>query len=71
MRRVIRKHIRHREDGINVAADVDAVISINTGGGVTHTQARSTHSVVQGNAGKRDHPDKPTPPKSGPPEEER
>lgn len=32
MRRVIRKRIRHTENGIEVAADVNAEIAINVGG---------------------------------------
>lgn len=59
MRRVIRKRIRRDEDGLNLAADVDAVIAINTDGDakVSRTVVRSSHNVVQG-AGHRDQPDR-------------
>jgi hypothetical protein len=72
MRRVIRKTIRHSEGGLNVAADIDAVIAINTGEDATssETVVRSSHRVVQGGAGERDQPDQPTD-DPGPPEEER
>jgi hypothetical protein len=61
MRKVIRRRIRRSEGGVNLAADVDASISVNTGneGETTHTQVRSSHSVVQGGAGGRDRPDEP------------
>lgn len=55
MHKVIRKRIRHHRDGVNVAADIDAVIAINTGedAGVSQTTARSSHVVVQGAAARR------------------
>jgi hypothetical protein len=31
MRKVIRKHIRHTEDGLDLAVDLDADIAINVG----------------------------------------
>jgi FAD/FMN-containing dehydrogenase len=31
MRRVIRRHIRHRSEGLDLAVDVNAVIAINRG----------------------------------------
>lgn len=57
MRRVIRKRIRRDEDGLNLAADVDAVIAINTDGDakVSRTVVRSSPNVVQG-TGHRDQP---------------
>jgi hypothetical protein len=33
MRRVIRRHIRRRADGVDLAMDVNAVIAINSGTG--------------------------------------
>jgi len=58
MRKVIRKRIRRDEDGVKVAADLDAVIAINTGGDAktSRTVVHSSHSVVQGGAGQRDQP---------------
>ncbi len=55
MHKVIRKRIRHDRDGVNIAADIDAVIAINTGqdAGVSQTTARSSHVVVQGAAARR------------------
>ncbi len=48
MRKVIRKRVRRREDGIDIAADVDAVIAINHGRGqVSETHVSSHHRVVQ------------------------
>jgi hypothetical protein len=69
---VIRKRIRVNRDAVNLVADLDAVISINTGGGdesspVVH---RST-SIVQGNAGARDQPERSPSDSNGPDKEQR
>jgi hypothetical protein len=58
MRKVVRKRVRRNEGGINIAADLDATIAINTGEGParSRTVVRSTHIVVQGSAGERDRP---------------
>jgi uncharacterized protein YjlB len=50
MRKVIRRRIRHDDGGVNVAADIDAVIAVNAGedAGTSHTVLRSSHTVVQG-----------------------
>jgi hypothetical protein len=71
MHRVIRKRIRRNEPGLNLAADIDAVIAINTGDDAksSHTVVRSSHNVVQGNAGKRDQPGESPSESSGPPKE--
>ena len=48
MRKVIRKRVRRREDGVDVAADIDAVIAVNQGRGQTsETHVSSHHRVVQ------------------------
>jgi hypothetical protein len=62
MQRIIRKRIRHNRDGVNLAADIDAVIAINTGqdASVSQTTARSSHVVVQGAAARRATADAPT-----------
>jgi hypothetical protein len=72
MRKVIRKTVRRSGDGLDLVADVDAVIAINTQrGGVSRTEAHSSHSVVQGGAGERDQPDEPSEKHTpGPPEKE-
>jgi hypothetical protein len=59
MHRVIRKHVRHHEEGVNIAADIDAVIAINTGEAATtsRTVVRTSNSVVQGPGGQRRTPD--------------
>ncbi len=61
MHKVIRKRVRRSEGGVNIAADIDAVIAINTGEGsrVTRTEAHSSHTVVQGEPAGRDAPDAP------------
>ncbi len=57
MHRVIRKRIRMVKGDVNVAADIDAVVAINTAGDATsQTVVRSSHTVVQGSAGDRDQP---------------
>jgi hypothetical protein len=48
MRKVVRKRVRRQEKGVNVAADVDAVIAINTGEGEhQHVSAKSRRTVRQ------------------------
>ena len=61
MHKVIRKRVRRTEGGVQLAADIDAVIAINTGEDrrVTRTEAHSSHTVVQGEAAGRDAPDAP------------
>jgi hypothetical protein len=51
-RKVIRKAVRHKGDGIDVAADVNAVISANMGRGSTrtHTSSRQTAESGRGQA---------------------
>lgn len=64
MHRVIRKRIRHNRDGVNIAADIDAVVAINTGAdsNVSHAAARSSRVVVQGASGRRTKPAAPADP---------
>jgi hypothetical protein len=58
MHKVIRKRIRLDENGVNIVADIDAVIAINTGGGKrSQTVAHSSHNVAQGGAARRTAPD--------------
>jgi hypothetical protein len=73
MRKVIRRRIRSEKDGVNVAADVDAVVSINTGeeAGFSHTTVRSSNRVVQGAAAEQDRSKRPPDDQSDPPQEER
>jgi hypothetical protein len=73
MRKVIRKRIRHNDGGLNVAADIDAVIAVNTGAdaATSHTVVRSSHTVVQGAGAARPDrnatpPDAHDPPKEKP-----
>jgi hypothetical protein len=71
MRKVFRARLRRSEGTVNLAADVDAAIAVNTGDDAraSRTVVRSSHSVKQGEAGQRDHPeDSPNDP-SGPSEE--
>jgi hypothetical protein len=57
MRKQIRKRIRREGDGVNVAADVDAAISITTGKGERNVVRSSSQStVVQRPAGKDPDP---------------
>jgi hypothetical protein len=73
MRKVFRKRVRHSEGGVNIAADIDAAVAVNTGkdGSTSHTVVRSTHHVAQGATGHRDRPDPAPDPPSGPSETER
>jgi len=47
IRKLINKRIRHSDGGIDVAADVNAVISANVGERGATTHASSTQHVVQ------------------------
>lgn len=68
VRKVIRKQLRHERDGVQLSADVDAVIAVNVGGGAktTCTVVQSTHHVQQGGAGQRGQPDVPPEDPTGP-----
>lgn len=52
MRKVIRKQIRRTDGGINIAADVNAVIATGEGE-KTHTSVSSKQRVVQRSEAKR------------------
>ena len=56
VRKIIRRRIRSQEGGVNVAADVDAVVSVNTGepGQTTSTRVRSRRRIVQRSGGPKE-----------------
>ncbi len=69
---MIRKRIRIDGDAVNLVADIDAVISINTGDGTEPSPVvRSNQSFPQGNAGARDQPETSPSDSSGPTKEQR
>jgi hypothetical protein len=45
-RRNIRRTIRKQSEGINLTADIDAAIAVNTGGDGTATVSRSVHRTA-------------------------
>jgi hypothetical protein len=49
IRRVINKHLRRESDGVQVAGEVNTVVSANVGerGSVSHTSNRQRTRVVQ------------------------
>jgi hypothetical protein len=55
VRKVIRRRIRRQEGGVNLAADVDAVLSVNTGesGQTSSTRVRSRRRIVQRSGGTK------------------
>src|ERR671937_84797 len=64
IRRIIERRIRHREEGIDVAADVNAVIAANVGEPGSVTSASNRQRVVhrsrsqaraEGGSGERRH----------------
>jgi hypothetical protein len=65
MRKVIRRHIRRRTEGMDLAADVNAVVAVNRGDEGTRTEAQSVQrtSIAQGRAAGAagDGRDKPVP----------
>lgn len=71
MRKIIRKRVRRNRSGLNLAADIDAVVAINTGqdAGQSRTVVRSSHTVVQGSDDERTEPHEPPCDPKGPPEE--
>jgi hypothetical protein len=52
MRKVIRRHIRRRTDGVDLAVDVNAVTAANRGS--ARAESVQSTSVVQGTAGQTD-----------------
>jgi hypothetical protein len=52
-RKVIRKRVRLEEEGVQVAADLNAVIATNVRRGRTSTSAKSRQRVVATSARKR------------------
>jgi len=60
MRRVIRRHIRRRADGVDLAVDVNAVFAINRGTGPTEA-VQSTSIVQDATARADDEGDAPSP----------
>ena len=55
--RIIRKSLRRKSGGVDIAADVNAVISANVGEGSSHVKASSRQSATSGErAGKQDRP---------------
>jgi hypothetical protein len=59
MRKIVSKRIRHSRGGVNIAADIDAVIAVNTGddAAASRTVVRSSHTVVQSSGRARREPD--------------
>jgi hypothetical protein len=53
-RKLISKRIRHQEDGVQIAGDINAVVSANVGerGSSSHVSSKQTSRVVQ-RSGKR------------------
>jgi hypothetical protein len=69
---VIRKRIRVNRDAVNLVADVDAVISINTGGGAQSSPVvHASKSFTQGTSGARDQPEPSPSDSNGPHKEQR
>ena len=53
MHKIVHKLIRYRHDGINIAADVNAAISVGDDGGSATTSASSNSPIVQQNGPTR------------------
>ena len=53
MHKIIHKLIRYRHDGINIAADVNAAISVGDDTGAATTSASSYSPIVQQNGPTR------------------
>jgi hypothetical protein len=55
VKKVFKRRIRRQQDGVNVAADIDAVVSVNTGesGRTSITRSRSRSRIVQRSGSKK------------------
>ncbi len=53
MRKVIRKRIRHDEDGVQVSGDLHATIATNVGQKGTKTSVTSTQRIVQRSSSRK------------------
>jgi hypothetical protein len=55
VKKVFKRRIRHEKDGVNLAADIDAVVSVNTGesGKTSVTRSRSRSRIVQRSGSKK------------------
>jgi hypothetical protein len=70
MRKVIRRHIRRRSEGVDLAVDVNAVIAVNRG--TSKTDAVQSTSIVQGATARAgDKEPSPATPQDDSPQEER
>jgi hypothetical protein len=60
-RRIISKRIRRDKDGVQIAGDVNAVVSANVGerGSSSHVSSRQTSHVVQRSGKRRAEGDEP------------
>jgi hypothetical protein len=58
MRRVIRRHIRRRSDGVDLAIDVNAVVAVNRGPGAESVQSTSVTQSASARAAE-EGPDSP------------
>jgi hypothetical protein len=62
MRKVIRRHIRHRSGGVDVVADINAVIAVNHGDSqheVVSSHAEAADDVRRtGGSGPAEEPDR-------------
>jgi hypothetical protein len=65
--RRIRRRIRHQEEGIQVAGDIDAVIATNVGepGSTTKSRVRSRQRIVQRSGTRRKNAEEPEQPRGG------
>ena len=70
MRKVIRRHVRRRSEGVDLAVDVNAVIAVNRG--TSKTDAVQSTSIVQGATARAgDDVEAPATPQDDSPQEER
>ena len=56
--RTIRRRIRKHADGVNIAADINAEIAVNTGGSDQSTVSRSVQNTAITQTAKTPHEDR-------------
>jgi hypothetical protein len=61
MRKVFKRRIRRQEGGVNIAADIDAVVSVNRGesGQTSSIRSRSRRRIVQRSGGSKKASERP------------
>jgi hypothetical protein len=58
IRKIIRRRVRHRGKGTDLAADIHAALAVNLGQGRSHSSVRSRQQIVRRPERDEEHPDR-------------